>query len=251
MKKILGILLLLFLLTNCSNNEYEKRLVGIWNSYPTGGMAELRFYPDSLVSFDISAYRKGTWKANGSQIKLHFPKKLPGYRKNITLDYQLSNNRDSLLIKNTTDSIYLIPVFLKVNDVWKHYLKELDLQIDLPKADFELTRNEFMELGIDLYVGIRKGIVVVKSNGYENLNQLKLLVFSERSMRKEDDIIDMNFNLIIDKNISNYKVDSIKQILKQFPKMKIFRVYANETANYGKYPGWREDEYWNWYGKYE
>ena len=251
MKKILGTLLLLFLFANCSNNKYEKRLIGTWNSYPTGGMAEIRLYPDSIVSWDISAYRKGTWKADDSQIKLHFPKKLPGYQIDLTLDYKINNKNDSLLIKNTTDSIYRIPALLKVDNVWKHYLKEFDLQIDLPKADFELIRNDYMDLGIDLYIGIRKGEVVVKSNGFENLTQLKSLVFSERSIRKEDEINDMNFNLIIDKNISSYKIDSIKQILKVFPKMRVFTVYANDTANYGKYPGWREVEYWNWYGKYE
>ena len=119
MKNILKFLLLFFLILSCSQNEYEKKLIGTWNSYPTDGRAEIRFYADSVISFDLYHYRKGTWNTDGSQINLHFPKKLPGYHTNLTLDYKLSKNNDSLFIKNTTDSIYRINFCLRnsfIND---------------------------------------------------------------------------------------------------------------------------------------
>ena len=249
MKKI--IIIFLIVLTSCSKNEFEKKLIGNWNNYPNNGMTDFKFYNDSVVSTENYFSRTGKWKANDSVIFLKFPKIHPSLRENIQLNYKLSI--DSLQIKNDFDSIYTIPALFKVENYWKHFLRELKMDIDLPKAGFKLIKNNSMIFGIDLYVGFKNKRIIIKNfRGEIQLDRdIQGLVFSERTFRKENEEKYLYFNLIIDKGVNEIKVDSLKQILNRFPEMKIFRVYENDTANYGKYDIKNTGEYWNWYGKYE
>lgn len=254
MKKIFTILILAFFISSCSKNEYEQKLIGNWNNYPSGEFTDITFYEDSVVAYEYYLKRKGTWKADKSEIKLHFPKKIKGYREYYFLDYKLNN--DSLQIKNKNDKEFVIPTLFKVSDYWKHYLRKIDLQIELPKADFKLIKNDSMNLGINLYIGYKNEKLSIKSDS-RNFNQksdlmnLAPLVFSEKAMREKSEDKFMYFNLIIDKNVSNKKIDSIKQILKLFPEMRHFRVYKNDSANYGKYNIKNNGKSWNWFGRYE
>ena len=251
MKKIFTILILVFIISSCSRNEYEQKLIGNWNNYPNGGRSDIKFYNDSVITYEYYLKRKGTWKANKSEIQFHFPKRIDGYREYYTLDYKVLN--DTLLIKNKNDKEFLIPGLFRVSDYWNHFLRELKMDIDLPKADFKLIKNDSMVFGIDLYVGFKDKKVII-NNFRKELHldsEIEGLVFSERAMRKENEEKYLYFNLIIDKKVNEKKVDSLKQILKRFPEMKIFRVYKNDTANYGKYDLKNTGEYWNWYGKYE
>jgi len=249
MKKI--IIIFLIVLTSCSRNKFEKKLIGNWNNHPNYGMTDFKFYNDSVVSTENYFSRTGKWKANDSVIFLKFPKIHPSLRENIQLNYKLSIG--SLLIKNDFDSIYTIPALFKIENYWKHFLRELKMDIDLPKADFKLVKNNSMVFGIDLYVGFKDKKVIIKHFNKElHLDkEIEGLIFSERAMRKENEGKYLYFNLIIDKRVNEKKVDSLKQILNRFPEMKIFRVYENDTANYGKYDLKNTGEYWNWYGKYE
>lgn len=72
-----------------------------------------------------------------------------------------------------------------------------------------------------------------------------------KSSKTKKELDNIYFSLVADKRVSNKKIDSIKTILKEFPEIKIFRVYWKEFANYGDYPLTREDQMWDWYGKYE
>lgn len=252
MKKYFTILILAIFILSCSKNQYEKELIGNWNNFPAGGETTFKLYKDSIIIFELGLRRKGTWEAYKNQIKFHFPKKISGYNENLTLDYKLS--KDSLFIKNTTDSIFSNAVLLKINNLWDHYLKEIDMKIELPKADFELIRNDSMYYGIDLYVGFKDNKIITKSNTkpLELNKDLHSLVFSERANKTENEVRNMYFNLISDKNISEKKVDSIEQVLRQsFTNMRIFRVYKNDNADYGKRDFFNQGEIWNWYGRYE
>ena len=253
MKKI--IILFLIILSSCSRNEYEKKLIGNWNNLPNNGMTDFQFYNDSVVSTENYFSRTGKWKANESIIFLKFPKIHPDLRENIKLNYKLSN--DSLLIKNDFDSIFKIPTLFKVENYWKHYLREMKMEINLPKADFKLVKNDSMDLGVNLYITKKNGKLIVKSDYTNQFNNSKILdniepfIYSERAIRKESEEDKMYFNLIIDKNIKKQTVDSIKAILKIFPNMNTFRVYENDKADYGKYDLTNSGEYWNWYGRFE
>lgn len=257
MKKIFTILILGLILSNCVKNQYKKELLGNWNNFPIGGRTDITFYKDSIVSYEYSDHsRIGTWKADSNKIYIHFPKKIKGFRERLTLFYNMSINKDSLFTKLDTDTIGTNLVLFRVTDHWRHFLREFDLRIDLPEADFKMIKNDSMRFGINLYIGYQKEKLSIKSDSWNfnqksNLENLTSLVFSERAMRNESEEKFMYFNLIIDKNISDKKIDSIKQILKIFPEMKHFRVYKNDSANYGKYVIENNGESWNWYGKYE
>jgi len=257
MREIFTILILTIFISSCSKNQYEKELIGNWNNYPAGGLSDITFYKDSIVSYDYSYQsRVGTWKTNSNKIYIHFPKKINGLRERLTLFYNLSKDKDSLFTKLDTDTIGTFLVLFRVTDYWKHFSREFDLQIDLPKANFKLIKNDSMRFGINLYIGNQNGKLSVKSDSWNfnqksDLENLAQLVFSERAMRNASEDKFMYFNLIIDKNISDKEIDSIKQILKIFPEMKHFRVYKNDSANYGKYDIKNNGESWNWYGRYE
>lgn len=254
MKKILEILLLLFIVTSCSNNEYEKNLIGTWNNFPSSnGSNEIRFYPDSIILYENIYRRKGTWKADESKIYFKFPLKIPDSLRNFNYNYSLSDNMDSLILISHIDSIKF-PTFFKIEDTWKHYMRQIDLQIDLPQADFDLVRNDSMYFGINIYVGYKNNTLSIMGDRGNQLDssEIKYYVYSIRDSKKESEIDKMNFNLIVDKSVDDNKVDSIKLILNRFPEMKIFRVYKNDTANYGKYDFENYTSYgWNWYGRFE
>ena len=254
MRHLLITIFTAFIIISCSKNKFEKQLIGTWNNYPTSGSSHMNFYKDSIISFERSVKRKGTWKASRSQIKLHFPQKNIGYSENFTLDYKLNKNGDSLFIKNIADSIYRTPVLFRITNDWQHYLKEIGLQIELPTANFELTRKDSTWLGIDLYVAYKNDSVIIKNEyGIElnNRNDFLSYLFGERGKIKDEEIDKMTFNLIVDKAVSEQKVDSIKALLKEMPKMKIFRVYEKFDSDYGDFDLRIKDEKWNWYGKYE
>ena len=248
MKKIL--IILLIILTSCSINEYEKQLIGHWNNYPNGGMSDMKFYQDSVITNEYHIERKGTWRATETEIKFHFPKKIKGYREFYTLDYKISN--DSLLIKNKSEQ-YQIPSLYRVTNYWTHFLREVGLKIDLPKADFPLIENKKSMLGLNIYVGLENTKLKILSNFREirNENDFLSLIFSERAIRKESEEDLINFNLIVDKNVNEKTIDSLKIKLKTISDFKIFRVYKKDSANYGMYDIKNTGEPWNWYGKYE
>lgn len=249
MKKIT--IILLIILSSCSRNEFEKKLLGNWNNHPSEGMTDFMFYTDSVVSTERYFTRTGKWKANDSIIYLKFPKTHEGLRENIVLNYKLF--KDSLMIKNNFDSIYTISTLYKVNSYWKHYLRELKMDINLPKADFELIKNDAVVFGIDLYIGFKDKKLIINHfrKNIDLVQDIDAIVFSERAVRKENEEKYLFFNLIVDNKINEYRVDSLKKILNRFPEMKIFRVYKNDTANYGKYDLTNTGEHWNWYGRFE
>jgi len=252
MKKIHLALILIITVSSCTRNEYEKELLGQWNNFPIGGMSDFKFYKDSVVSYEYGEKRIGKWTADSSKIHVNFNKKYPGTKHKLTLHYKLNKQKDSLITK--TDTILWGFVLLRVKDYWKHYLRSIDLKINLPKADFNLVKNESLWNGVDLYAAYKNDSLIIKNeSGFQlNLeNDLKAFIFGERSKRKEEEINQMNFNLIFDKKITEQEIDSVKRILNGFPEMKIFRVYENIGSDYGKYDVSLKGNEWNWYGKYE
>ena len=241
------------MLVGCSKKKYEKELLGVWNNYPSDGSTEIRFYKDSVMVFEYGNKMIGTWSADESQIKNHFPmfKGVEGFKADYTIDYKLIG--DSLFIKNQIDSTLSIP-FFKVNNYWIHYLRQFDFEIDLPVSDFKMNKVDSYELGVNLFIGFKNKELIVQYNDENEdvLDKIKAIVYAERSIYEDNEIKYLHFNLIVDKNISEQKIDSIKNILNVFPEMKIFRVYKNDTANYGKYDLENENWYdWNWYGRFE
>ena len=247
MKKIL--ILLLIVLSSCSKNEYEKKLIGNWNNYPNGGMSDFKFYQDSVVTNEYHIKRKGTWRATESEIKFHFPKIIEGYREFYTLDYKVTN--DSLILIDKLEE-FQIPSFYRVENYWKHFLREVGLKIDLPQADFPLIENKSIS-GIDIFVGFDKGEIKIISHFKEikNENDWLKVIYSEEYLRPDNEKDLINFNLVIDKNVNKKTIDSLKNNLKSISSFRFFRVYKNDSANYGIYDLKNYGKSWSWYGKFD
>jgi len=255
MRKVISLAVVLITLLNCSVNEHEKKLIGQWNNFPIGGSSDVKFYEDSIVSVEYGEKRVGKWSANSLLINIHNRVADSEGRKDFTLFYKISNNGDTLLTKNDTilKELSYMPL-LKVNDNWKHYLREIKLDIDLPEPNSGEFKSVSSNLGIDIYAGYQNDSLVLKTYGgalLRDFSRIKALVYSVKSEKNREDIDNLYFSLIIDKAVPESKVDSIKSFLKHFPEIKIFRVFHDKNANYGKYPISMDQEMWNWYGKYE
>jgi hypothetical protein len=229
-----------------SRNDYEKELIANWNNYPLGYRNDITFMQDSIITFNNFEKEIGNWKADSSKIYISFYNKSKYYQlKEVVLNYRLSKNKDTLHIKDALNEINL----LKVKNYWEHYLKEIDLKINLPKPDFKTTKIDSDKKGFDIYIGFKNNKVEIKTEStYQKYNILEKL--DNHLMDK----IYSHYNLIIDEKVPQKNIDSVKQVLSIYPKMKFFRVYKNDSENYGKYnfsnsKNDRKD--WKWYGKYE
>lgn len=251
MKNILFIVSLFFFFS-CSKNKYEKELIGQWNDWNQTN-SDVKFYSDSVVILNRCEKSVGTWKANSNTIYIRYSNK-----HNIELEnfyYFLNKEQDSLFISYTDENEYDY-AYRKVKNNWKHYLANLGLQIDLPKANFPLLEKE-SEFGIDIYVGYKNGELIVKDIRNKGLEDLMNTVYIKKEKLKKREWDSVNFNLIADKKIPKKQIDSIKKILKSdfvlraLPKIKIFRVYNKEKSDYGNYDLYCEDKLWSWYGRYE
>lgn len=215
MRKILIILSFVLIILSCSRNKYEKELIGQWDSSPAGIF--FTFFEDSAVvvlPFE-DLYWSGNWDASSSKINLHYPKEMQWTSLKNPFYYNLNTNKDSLVIKTSSDLESF--VVLKVENHWKHYLKEIGLDINLPEANFELTRDDSMpaENDIDLFIAYKKDNLVIKS--YEgiqlnNFNNFKAFVVAEKASIRDELIDKMNFNLIVDRMVTEREVDSIKNL---------------------------------------
>lgn len=206
MKKVA--IIFLIILTSCSQNEYEKKLIGIWDNSPYGG-TNFVFYQDSVCYYNYFASGrkvKGTWKANNSQIKFHFPGTFDGHRKDMSLDYKILS--DSLFIKDLDKKEYTIPPLINTKDYWELLTRPIGLQIDLPTANFKLVRK--IKPGAIIYVGFKNGKVNIISGlnkkPIKSENDIKDIVYAQRTMWKESEIDSLSFNLVIDKRVNQEKM---------------------------------------------
>lgn len=249
MKKIL--IIFLIILTSCSKNEYQEQLIGNWNNFQIDFMTDINFENDSFVSYNFFEKSIGTWKVDSTKIYFTFLNNTKSYnRKSATYNYQLSDNKDTLYIYENRSSFHKYVYLLRVKDYWKHYLKEIDLEIELPKADFELVEIDSEKKGFDIYIGFKNDNIGIKTeSAYQKHDILKRLYFFPI------DKSNSHYNLIIDEKVPQKVIDSVKQILSIYPKMNFFRVYNKDSANYGKYnysnPSNDSRKDWNWYGKYD
>ncbi|SFS81156.1 hypothetical protein [Lutibacter maritimus] len=248
MKKI--IIIFLIILTSCSRNEYEKELIGNWNNFPLDFMSDITFKQDSIITYNYFEKEVGEWKADSSKIYITFLNRTKNHhRKELVLNYRISRNKDTLYTFENLDDYRKEFYLLKVKDYWKHYLKEIDLEINLPKADFEITQIDSEKKGFDIYIGFKNNKLKVKTE----------LTYQEKKVLENLEFFSINefnthYNLVIDERVTQKVIDSVKDKLSVYPKMRFFRVYKKDSANYGKYnfSNPRNDrKEWNWYGKYE
>lgn len=249
MKNIFRIIILVSILQSCSFSNKEKdKLIGNWSV--VYGPCEFEFYKDSLILNEMGMSYINSWNADGSKLHLGTIKGLDSFGiKEPVFDYRLSDNNDTLYIKKLTDSVFKFPIY-RIKNGYDYLLKQLQLTIDLPSKN-DLTSNTENHIGLNVYVGFRNGKLIAKtdSDKTKDLEEIKYetLAFLV-SQEIELDSTNFQFNLLIDKNINNTNIDSIKDILKSTGYKRMFRVYTNEQVDYEK-TDWKDEL--NWFGVYE
>ena len=249
MKDIFRIIILVSILQSCSNSNGEKdRLIGNWSII--NGHSEFEFYKDSLILNEMGMSYLNSWNIDGSKLYIDAIKGLDSFGiKESVFDYRLSDNNDTLYIKRPTDSIFRFPIF-RIKNSYDYLLKQLELTIDLPIKNNLISQKENRS-SLDVYVGFRDGKLIAKTSSdiTLDLDEIRDETFAFiTSLKTELDSTNFQFNLLIDRNINNTKIDSIKNILQSTGYKKIFRVYTNEKVDYEK-TAWKEQL--NWFGIYE
>ena len=253
MKNIFKITCLILLSISCTS-DHESKLIGTWNNFLVDtGRTEFRLFTDSIVTYQYGSRDKGTWKADESNIYFYFTDKYSGSVNKIKFKYIVNDNVDSLRLSLHGESSESV-IFFKINNPWERYERDMNLQMELPIADFDLIENKSRDLGVDIYVGYYNGRIAMKGKEGVLLDSLKIKYYVQDLKDAVSDVKKnkINYNLIADKRIAKNKIDSIKLILHMYPEMKIFRVYKNDGANYGSFDAENMNyNSWNWFGRME
>ncbi len=259
MKNSLFLLIITHLFYGCFNTEldHKEKFIGIWNDFNQQGIQHnnILFNKDSIIVTSDCRKSAGTWKADVSKIYIcyNFKHENFNFKKLDTISYSLNKFKDSLQLINQVSKYENL--LLKVKNDWEHYSKEIGFKIDLPQSNKKMIERDSVDFYPNIFIGKYQQKIKVRigfSKFKEKLNPkdyLKYIVL-KYDYRNHDKI-----NLIVDKNISEYKVDSIKAIIRNLGinDIKFFRVYQNKKANYGfqKLEECVVETKWNWWGQYE
>ncbi|MFY0603102.1 MAG: hypothetical protein JXQ93_04075 [Flavobacteriaceae bacterium] len=259
MKKIIILIFVCFSFYNCSNKYSKENFIGIWDDRPTGFHNQIQFYQDSVVSWSYCKKFVGTWTVDSSKIYFHYPKSkgIPGYNEYSYFDYRFNSAKDSIYVIVEGDT--LEHLLLKVDDFWKHYLKEYNLKIDLPKVNqltslIKIKDYEYPEI----YIGWQNGAVTIKGSSNKTLK-----TNNDYATSLLNDYMSLNINknthpitLVVDKSISKKDLDSIKRIINnlKLDSTYFFKVYDFDEGiktNYGNVNLSCSEKNWYWYGLYD
>ncbi len=257
MKKTFLLSILIFSIFSCQNKSLKKDFIGNWSTSSDDPNYDLnidiQYFKDSSVmdnSLFLETYST-KWEVKGPKIEGTILRNNGLFQQlNFVSDYKFSFNKDTLYIKHENDSMPYIK-FLKINNGYEYFQNKIGLNIKLPKTDKELKYIGNSQFGLNVYVGYVDGKLIAKSESYRasNLDNILSQTFSFLASKEiELDYDNFQFNLFIDKNVNEFKIDSIKDLLKSGPFKRIFRIYTNEKVDYEK-TDWKDEV--NWFGVYE
>jgi hypothetical protein len=248
-------------LWNCTGKSTfpKEDFMGTWNNFPLTLHNQIQFYQDSVVFWDLCRKSVATWEVDKDSIYFQSIKEpAPFERERWSLKYQFSPTKDSIHFVLSEDDPYDY-VLLKVQDNWKHYLKGLDMDLELPVAGSLSSHTPQPNNALtDIYIGWKdqKPSVRVEYTFKEIKNQGDFFSALLRSLNQSKYDTIYPFYLIVDKNIPEPVVDSIKgEVRSLFSKnVHFFKVWEQEAieTQYGKInPDCINDAYdWNWYGRW-
>ena len=245
MKNILKYILLIFLFS-CSSTKQEEQLIGNWysNSYNNYGFLEFQFYNDSLIIYDEMLGKfSQEWEVNKDKIHLTNIKGFTN-KKHLTYSYKLDKSKGFLNLKVLGDTVIELPKLRKAKNRFDFFKKTINLEIELPTKETKLEQIGFpSNLNFNIYVGYNDNNLVVKTDLASNLNNLESEVIEFKRSSRDELKKFLKFNLIADKNITEFQMDSIKDRLKSTSIEQIFRTYKNKQADY--------ENNLNWFGQKE
>lgn len=248
MKTIIRILLVIFILQSCSKKNIDTNLLGNWSSTKSSNIVDLQFFKDSLIQNSWGETTKFSWRSDDSKIYYtQLTNVDPELETDLILEYKLNAQKDTLFVKKENDSSFTIQ-FLKINNAYQYFEKNINLDIDLPKKENGLIPSGNKELDLNIYVGFKNGNLIAKTDRFINLYGIQSEVYDLMFSVEEQDTEQIKYVLFTDQRVSEKKVDSIKNRLKETTVNKIFRVYTNDQVDYKKID-WKDEL--NWFGEYE
>ncbi len=255
MKKTFLLILFMSIFYSCQN---DSNLIGNW--YTTNGnyIAEFEFHQDGSAKY-YGNYQEqvGIWEIRNSRIYIELiESEIDMISRKFAVDYEILG--DSLFIKRPSEKIFPKPGWIKFDNRFNQWTNYLGVKVDLKKSKKALKSSIDGSLSKEIYIGFKNNKIVLRTqNRYPSIKKDVGAIANEFMTQRppESKNEDLKFILIIDKNISEFKVDSVKNILRETPIKKIFRVYKNDTIDY-KNLNWHTEflEAHNkieWYGIYE
>jgi hypothetical protein len=248
MKTVIPTLLVICILQSCSKKNIDNDLLGNWSSTKSANIVDLQFFKDSLISNAWERKTKFSWKSDGSKIYYTQLTNIdPELETDFIFEYKLNTEKDILFLKKETDTSFTNQ-FLKINNGYQYFEKNINLDIDLPKKESGLIPSGNKEFDFNIYVGFENGKLVAKTDRYISLDDIQSeiydLIFSFKEREKEK----IKYLIIADKRVPEKEIDSIKKLLKETTIKKIFRVYTNDQVDYER-TDWKNEL--NWFGVYE
>lgn len=248
MKNVIRTLLVICILQSCSKKNIDNDLLGNWSSTKSANIVDLQFFKDSLISDAWERKTKFSWKSDGSKIYYTQLTNIdPELETDFIFEYKLNSEKDTLFLKKETDTSFTNQ-FLKINNGYQYFEKNINLDIDLPKKESGLIPSGNKEFDYNIYVGFKNGELVAKTNRYINLGGIQSEIYDLIFSVNEQDKERIKYLLFADKKVSEKEFDSIKNLLKETNVKKIFRVYKNNKFDYEK-TDWQDEP--NWFGQYE
>lgn len=223
------------LILGCSTLKQEKKLIGKWYAAKNNGsIAELQFYKDSVMIYDVYDRKTLKWELKGDEIKTYdLEKKGPTYK------YQLKSKNQGLQLELIGDQNIALPEFWKAKNAFDFFLKTIELDIDLPKSTTGLKNISQPDyLNFNIYAGFKNKELIVKTDLSANLDNLVTEVRDFKKNKREELQGFLRFNVIADKNITAPQMDSIKNLLRQTSINTVFRTYRNNEVNYRETVDW-------------
>lgn len=256
MRKTLLLILFTSLFYSCQNDD---NLIGNW--YLTNGnyIVEFEFHQDGSLKY-YGNYQEhfGKWKIKNSRIYIELiESEIDMISRKFALDYELVG--DSLFIKRPSEEVFPHPGWIKFDNRFNQWINYLGIKIDLKKSEKNLKTSVDGLFSKEIYIGFKEDEIVLQTDGFrfKNIKKDVLNITYEfiESHPSETENEDFKFILIIDKNIPELKIDSIKNILRETPIKKIFRVYKNDSIDYHNL-NWKKLDFQTykdteWFGLYE
>jgi len=247
MKKAITLLIMTLFIVNCTSEKYKAPLIGEWYFEENPSMS-LVFTIDTLF-LNSTLMTKQNWSINDSNIFFknridYMSNRLEGEEFRSNFYYYLSKNNDTLrwrAKKDTTDRIYK---FIRIKNQFEHFQKTIDFKFDLPKSKTNLISIGNDNMDPHYYIGLVNDKLMIKNDiqFIDSKHVFGEVLQLELQLEKKE-FENLKIDLFTDRNIPEFKIDSIKKILKRTPIKRIFRVYKNDTINYEKNL--------NWYGIFE
>lgn len=239
MKNILTYILLIFIFS-CFSTKQKEKLIGNWysNSDDNYRFLEFQFYNDSLIIYDKLGKQFSQWEINKDKIQLT---QINGFtaKKKLTYSYKLDQSNKLLNLKILGDTIIQLPELIKAKNIYAFFQKNIGIEIDLPITDNKLIPLSLPDnLSFYIYAGFSNSNLIVKTDFASDLKNLEKEVNHYKENTREELKPFLRFNLIADKNITQFQMDSIKDQLKKTSIELIFRTYKSKQADYENNLNW-------------